>query len=140
MSSHTQFICIVGILYDIPSIVQAIGQIRPKRQTEHSRVIFFVPERVQSRLHYAQINAANNFQGLVSNMILPSTKEESYKECMTLTSVHDWMFKDVGCRFVNLSKRLGYTQNKCNLCDACTENGTTRTASIQLQAIENNRK
>ena len=139
-SINTQLVCIVGLLYDLPSIVQAMGRIRPKRRRKISEMMIFIPNKVKSLLHLGRISAKTNFQQLCACRILSESMKERYMRVMTVSSVYEWLTNDTGCKLVSLACRMGYRQNVCNKCDYCTKSITHKSAEQQRRKIENNRK
>ena len=135
-SSKTQFICIVGLLYNLPSIIQAMGRIRPHRRNKVSSVVIFITENNNSKLYLGKIEAKRYFQGLISTQIISEQSKDYYYKCMTVDSVHDWLTNDLGCRFVSLSNRLGYKQNRCNYCDRCSGTVIHRSSKNSQDMIE----
>jgi len=119
-SSKTQLVCIVGLLYNLPSIVQAIGRIRTMRRTHHSSVAIFTSIGKKNMIH--NIDDDLHFKELVGCGLMKTENYKQYTQCMTVNSVYDWLVNDVGCRLVSLATRLGYQQNKCNICDRCCKN------------------
>ena len=110
-SSKTQLVCIVGLLYNLPSIVQAMGRIRPHRRNTTSLVRIFINVNNNSKLYLGRIEGKRNYQGLISTQIVSQNSIDYYYKCMTVNSVYDWLTQDLGCRLRSLSKRLGYKQN-----------------------------
>jgi superfamily II DNA helicase RecQ len=134
-SHRTQLVCIVGFLYDLPSVVQSIGRIRVQRRTKYSRVMIFTPmrgvgdkESVRTRI--------DRFEQLCEIGILKRESEESFKYFMGVESVKDWLFKDQGCRLVSLGNRLGYGLNsKCKSCDVCVNGSVNKFAVVARKEI-----
>ena len=135
-SINTQLVCIVGLLYNIPSIVQSMGRIRPMRRTKHSSVLIFTGRNYSSQLKCAEENSWKAYDELVGCNLVSKSMERDYFRSMSQLSVNNWLFNDTGCRLVSLAKRLGYQQKKCNLCDVCT-NTHVKKASI-CKTIQSN--
>ena len=145
-SSNTQMVCIVGLLYNLPLIVQAYGRIRPSRRKEYSICSIFTLKKNNRRLwqdsseHSSSIEAesSNAFNELVGNGLMSLDNKEKYDRSMTMMAVNDWLFKDQGCRLVSLAGRLGYRHKKCNICDNCTNTNVNTSAGLKQKAIRNN--
>lgn len=134
-SYNTQLVCIVGFLYDLPSIVQAIGRIRPnRRKKDTSSCVIFTPTNNNRQLHLQKQDNKSKFDMLVGAGVLSSKHKEKYMTSMTTDAVSNWLLKDVGCRFVSLANRLGFDQRKCGLCDACTETAICKLASLRNES------
>jgi len=140
-SSRTQLVCIVGLLYNLPSIVQSLGRIRPIQRSNVSQCRIFTNTNNQSRIQIDKNDSTTAMNELIGSGILSSDHQKKYKRSMTCTAVNKWLFEDQGCRYVSLAARLGYTQVPCNLCDACTETnvamlGDSKREEIQLRERE----
>lgn len=137
-SNNTQLVCIVGMLYNLPSVVQSIGRIRPMRRCNDSSCLIFTNEQNSARLKQAKDESTNAYNELVGCKIISSGEKMKYFRSMTMMSVNSWLFNDMGCRVVSLANRLGYSQGKCNICDICCNNHVGR-ASIS-KSLELTRK
>ena len=135
-STKTQLVCITGLLYNIPSIVQSIGRIRPKQRNDDSLVRVFVPHTVNARLHLDKVNSEHNFQQLCSTRIIAETNRSKYRKCMTVTSVYEWVNCDLGCRFVSLAARMGYNQDICKVCDNCRKSPANKSAILKRKEVK----
>lgn len=137
-SSKTQLVCIVGLLYDISSVVQSIGRIRPMRRINDSSCVIFTNEINSVRLRAAKEDSKIAYSELVGCKIIPSDMLIKYIRSMSMVGVNGWLFHDTGCRVVSLAKRLGYKESKCNICDICSNNDIGR-ASVS-KSLELNQK
>lgn len=133
-SSKTQLVCIIGLLYNLPSIVQAMGRIRPARRTENSTCMIFTAEHNFEKIQVSKVDSLNAFNELVGCKIMSIDTKIQYFRSMSLGSVNNWLFDDTGCRMVSLGKRLGFTQNICKVCDICTNTNVKR-SSISKQLL-----
>lgn len=119
-SSKTGLVCIVGLHYNLPSIVQAYGRIRFKQRTKYSKCSIFTAANNNGNLHRAKTEDPIKLDNLIGMGIVSEKNREKYKKSMTVQSVHEWLYKDQGCRLVSLAHRLGFRQQKCTICDMCT--------------------
>lgn len=127
-SYKTQLLCIVGLMYDLPSMVQALGRIRPSRRTNHSKCMIFTMPENRDRLQTRMKDVDSRFDELVSAGIVLNSHKEKYLKSMTVASVNEWLFNDIGCRYVSLADRMGFDQEKCGICDSCTSTPVCRLA------------
>ena len=142
-SASTQLVCIVGILYDIPSIVQAIGRIRPRRRNDDSMMKIFISKNVKSKLYLGKVECNSHFKQLLSSRVISKYKKTIYMKCMTVDSVHEWMMRDIGCRLVSLASRMGYDQTRCKICDNCRTSPAAKSAKlkqIEVTKFQNNKR
>ena len=136
-SSRTQMVCIVGMHYNLPSIVQSYGRIRPKRRTRNSQCLIFTSTNNYGRLRVAEIDSEHSLNELVGSGIVSSVNRSKYKRSMTMSSVNDWLFKDQGCRLVSLAKRLGFKHvERCSLCDMCTDTCIVVSSRFKAKQVE----
>ena len=136
-SARTQLVCIVGLHYNLPSIVQAYGRIRPKRRTKHSQCAIYTLDNNQARLKVAKSENTNVMNQLIGCGIMSSANEEKYERSMTMAGVNDWLFKDQGCRIVSLAGRLGFRHQKCTVCDVCTNANVNISAALKRKTMRN---
>jgi len=138
--SNTQMVCIVGMMYNLPSIVQAIGRIRPMRRNDNSICSIFTQEKNHDKIALDKDEKANAFRELVACNILSDENSAMYFQSMTMQSVHNWLFNDTGCRYTSIARRLGYNIPSCKVCDKCSSkhilySGTKKTQEISSHQI-----
>lgn len=137
-SSRTQMVCIVGLLYNLPSILQSYGRIRPRRRNQSSLCSIYTAKNNVARLKGIEVDSSRNFDELVGSGIVSSSNKSKYNNSMTTKAVHDWLFKDQGCRLVNLAGRLGFRHPKCNICDMCTDTCVRVSSDLNKKKMINN--
>lgn len=120
-STKTGLVCVVGLHYNLPSIVQAYGRIRFKRRTKYSKCSIFTAMNNGAILIRAKNDDRLKLDSLIGTGIVSEMHRVMYNNSMTVQSVYDWLNKDQGCRMVSLSHRLGYRISKCKICDICTD-------------------
>ena len=136
-SSRTQLVCIVGILYNLPSIIQAYGRIRPKRRMDNSLCTIYTSTNNYGRLKSVEDETTNTLNELIGCKIVSSGNTSKYHVSMTMNAVHNWLFKDQGCRLVSLAGRLGFRHRKCNLCDFCTDTCVRISSTMKRKQTSN---
>lgn len=139
-SRRTQMVCIVGMHYNLPSIIQAYGRIRPKRRTTMSECLIFTSNNNYQRLIVAKEESSNAFNLLVGSGIIGPASKDVYNKSMTMHSVNEWLFKDQGCRLVSLAGRIGFRHDKCRICDMCTNTSVNRSAMDREKRKRNVKK
>ena len=131
-SSKTQMVCLVGLHYNLPSIIQSIGRIRPKTRTRYSLCSIFTSNDNVWRIQENKTLSRAAFRELVGCKIISEDCKDRYFKSMTMTSVNNWLFSDDGCRMVSLGKRMGYSiKTDCKLCDKCIGGTNVRKASLE---------
>ena len=137
-SKNTQLVCVVGLLYNIPSIIQSMGRIRMNRRKSYSEFAILIPKENKSKLHLDRIDSRQNYIGLLAHRVVGKGRQKMYMSCMTVSSVYDWINTDIGCRVVSLGVRMGYKQNKCNKCDMCLGTSVNLSSIGKKKAIDMN--
>ena len=107
-SINTQHVCVAGILYDLLSIVQAMGRIQLIRRSNDSQMCIYIPSEVNIILDLGSIKSMNHFIQLKTNKIIDVNCEECHKQCMTVSSVYEWMTTDLGCWVLKSQKKTTY--------------------------------
>lgn len=140
-STKTQMVCIVGLLYNIPSVIQSIGRIRPMRRNSSSICSIFTPVNNTVALERCNTDSKSRFEELVGANILSRELENKYFRSMTTSSVYDWLFNDKGCRLVSLSTRLGYKKmSNCTVCDQCKDTSISKSSEIIIKELDECKK
>lgn len=137
--SKTQLVCIVGLMYNIPSIVQSIGRIRPKRRNANSQCRIYTAMNHKSILRSRKEECFKMVDELIGCNIVSKDCKGKYLKSMTVHSVNGWLFHDQGCRMVSLSSRLGFEQSPCRLCDRCTDTCVNRAAVLRKKQLDSNK-
>ena len=134
-STRTGLVCIVGLHYNLVSIVQAYGRVRVRRRTKYSKCIIFTAENNNARLHLSKEEDSIKLDELIGMGIVCETNRQKYKRSMTMASVEEWLMKDKGCRLVSLAARLGFKHQKCTMCDICTNSCVRVTAKKKTNQL-----
>ncbi len=136
-SSKTGLVCIVGMLYNLPSIVQSIGRIRPMRRTKNSRCSIFTAESYSDKMKAQRNVVLASCNQLIGCNVLSEENKGRYLQSMTMNAVNNWLFRDIGCRFVTLAKRLGFNQEtRCGLCDKCVGTEVNKLSRVKKRGID----
>lgn len=138
-STKTQYVCIVGILYNLPSVIQSIGRIRPRRRTEESLCRIFTAVNNLPKMKVAMEESKVAFDELVCCGVLSSENKPKYFQTMTMSSVNNWLFNDKKCRLATLGWRLGYRVNKCDICDICTNSEVRQLSQAKKKHVDTSR-
>ena len=139
-NKHCRHVVILGYLFNLTNVIQAMGRLRPSQRTGGASVQLWVHKWEVDRLTRTDTQdlvAYNNLRG--RNLVSPLDKE-LYLRVSGIRSLHDWMFLDKGCRLQNLSHRFGMRERpKCDVCDACRGTPTrTLAASSNRRILQSN--
>lgn len=139
-STKTGYVCIVGMLYNLPSVIQSIGRIRPSRRSTDSLVRIYTDINNQGKIRVAMADSRVAFDELVGSGVLSSECKVKYFHTMTMGSVSDWLSTDKGCRLVALTGRMGYSMDKCKICDICKDSEVSRLSLLKKKKMDGSRK
>jgi len=110
-SSRCRHVIVVGYLYDLQQVVQAIGRLRPRQRTNEGTVDFLL-HRLPQKLLAAWGKDDEQKLDLLRERKLVSDVE-TYSLVGTRKAVVDWLTKDTGCMFASLARRFGYPVRDC---------------------------
>ena len=108
-SRSCRVVLVLGLLYDLMSVVQAMGRLRPLQRRSNGCIEFLV--QTPSEEHLRRMRGADHVKSaeLLRRGVLTEESLSSYELVGTRIGVHDWTFKDSGCRLVALGHRFGST-------------------------------
>ena len=124
-NTSTQYVGIIGYLYDILSVFQSIGRIRPhRRQKGISMIKVTVPVLNDYIRQSMQRDDEQKFISLKSAKLLKEEDKAIFHQCLSSKSVVDWIHNECQCRRQALLSRLGADKigEICGDCDVCTSN------------------
>ena len=136
----TQLVYMVGMMYNLPSIVQSIGRIRPSQRNNESTCSIFTSDNNSEIMRVARNVVNNLFCELVGCKVMSKDNKVKYFHSMSMASVNNWLFDILDCRMVSLSKQLGYEQGICELCDTCTNTNMRKSSFVKLRQIDIDKK
>lgn len=120
--SQNHCVVVIGLLYDILSVIQSIGRIRPHRRKMHSTFQIFLPnETILKRiLNQRRRDELKKFQLLSENKLITMNFEE-FNKILSSESVYEWCCKDLDCRYQSLHERMKFSNlpGPCKMCDNC---------------------
>jgi superfamily II DNA helicase RecQ len=132
-SSRCQAVFIVGYIFNLMSVVQAMGRLRPKQRKCTGRIEIFLNKMSQKRWARFVVHDKAVCKNLVAKGIVANTREHltAFKKVGTLCDIHHWATKDTGCRVVALSNRFGLLgASNCNVCDRCLGTPVAKMAAV----------
>jgi superfamily II DNA helicase RecQ len=120
---------VVGYLFNLMSVVQAIGRLRPLQRTGSATVQFWVNQWKNDRLERADEFNSSSYENLKARKLITDVDKSLFLQVASIRGLHKWLFLDQGCRLQNLAIHFGTSRRgRCGICDVCC--GTvTRTLS-----------
>jgi hypothetical protein len=131
-------VIIVGYLFDLMSVVQAVSRLRVYQRKSNGRISFILPTRTEEWFALHSKRDATRKKVLENRGLLDNSCIE-YDNVCTIAGIRDWVKTDVGCRIRCLSARFGYASSDCLVCDRCLVSPITavRVEALQKEAEEN---
>ena len=135
-NSTTEDVIIVGATYSIYSLVQAIGRIRPNRQSFNKASIFIFHSSGYIRTDEQSIN--DNLSVAIGANIFPSLEMDAakkhYKKMFHLSGYEKWIHQKKGYRQV-LYQHFDIKSPICKHCSNCRQHNVIMTSAIQVTRI-----
>ena len=134
-SPRCRCVFIVGYLFNLMNVVQAMGRLRPKQRIRGGSIEIFLRKRTEDELvKFAEKKldeGKTSFNALVGKGLLRQEDHRQHKKVCTTVGLIKWCATDEECRMVALHKRFGVTGHRaCGVCDRCKGTAVARTAAI----------
>jgi superfamily II DNA helicase RecQ len=132
-SSRCQAVFIVGYIFNLMSVVQAMGRLRPKQRKRTGCIEIFLNKMTKERWKMFVERDKTTCSLLVAKGIVAVTPENllALQKVGTLRGIYSWATKDTGCRVVALSNRFGLLgASNCNVCDRCRGTPVAKMAAV----------
>ena len=133
--ANTHTVIIVGVLYDLLSIIQAMGRIRPHRRNTSSKLFIFIPKQSTHILRQRKDNEIMRKNQLIAIGLIKQSDEVYYNNCLTSESVIKWCSNTSVCRITTLGNSIGHNFSWCNVCDVCTKSPIALTARVAERSL-----
>ena len=122
-------VVIVGYLFNLLSLVQAIGRLRPSQRSRKGSIKIILP--IRSKLdfkkewddEYLKKFVPAKERGLVPPDIT------TFKKFAAMCGLHDILCEQQGCLLVNVSKSFGKKRRQCGVCDYCVSSPMKQSAN-----------
>jgi superfamily II DNA helicase RecQ len=132
-SQRCRHVLIVGYIYNLMSVVQAMGRLRMSQRIEGATIDMVVPKLSSMRVTEFETQSRIDFEKLLSRKLIPSDWD-SYKSFSTTLGIMAWM-DTPGCQLANLDKIFGHSRTNCQVCSVCTNGPLIETAMIASKVI-----
>jgi superfamily II DNA helicase RecQ len=133
-NKNCRCVIIVGYLFDLMSLVQALGRLRPCQRTSTGSIRILLPKRNEDWfLRKKQDDFCRTRLLLERGLLTPNIS--TFEKIGTISSIREWAFVDEGCRIQSLTSRFGGLRDKCGVCDRCTATPITTMAAASQQLV-----
>jgi superfamily II DNA helicase RecQ len=127
-SKSCRHVLIVGYIYNLMSVVQAMGRLRLSQRIDGATIDVIVPKLSSKRVTECEIQSRNEFEKLLSRKLVPSDWD-SFKKFSTTLGIVAWV-DTPGCQLANLDKIFGHSRDNCQVCSVCINGPLIETATI----------
>jgi superfamily II DNA helicase RecQ len=117
-NAECRHVIIVGYLFSMMNVVQAIGRLRPGQREGGASVQIFIQTQTTAMLREVEENDNRCFESLRERKLIGDDRE-LHTRVGTTRGLYYWLSQDVGCRIKNLGVRYGFVRNECGFCDVC---------------------
>ena len=131
-SQTCRHVIIVGYLYNLMSVVQAMGRLRENQRIDGASINMVVPRLSQPRITKFSEQSRIEYNKLVARNLVPQDWEV-FQTFSTIKGIVNWI-QTPGCQLANLEKIFGHNRNICEVCSGCHREALTETAMIASQA------
>jgi hypothetical protein len=133
-SSRCRNVLVAGYLFNLISIVQAIGRLRPSQRASNGSfevLLHKMPERHLMQLRKVDDNLRKI--NLEKGLLTPE-KVQRFNKVATFEGLHQWATADTGCRLVAMQKWFGFSEGvrPCKVCDRCQSTPVQRAAAASM--------
>jgi hypothetical protein len=112
-------IVVAGFLFNVSSLVQAIGRLRPEQRGPSSRVqVFRFPIRTANR-HDAKQQCLDLLSELLETGCVTSAMKQQFARLFSPIGLQEVLSLKEGCYLQHLSNFYGFVRLPCDRCDLC---------------------
>lgn len=122
-NSRCRLIVVVGLIYSVTNLVQAIGRLRPEQRGSDARVMVFFRKESNESILEMRARAEARQLVLKSKKMIDENSAEQHKAAFSKESLYILLEDDSRCYLTRI--RLLYGVNgglKCGRCTACSPN------------------
>ena len=125
-------IVVAGFLFNVSSLVQAIGRLRPEQRGPSSQVqVFRFPIRTVNR-HDAREQCSVLFSEIVEAGCLKTDSRQQFANLFSPLGLQEVLSLKEGCYLQHLSKFYGFVRLPCDRCDLCVSRNLSNGESKEM--------
>lgn len=129
-------VIVAGYLFNIMSVAQAIGRLRPAQRRSDGSIHVFLPNRSERWFREQSVRDETRRCILTERGLLDSICVE-YAQVCTIEGIRSWAIGE-GCRLVNMARRFGYPRKQCSVCDRCRETTLAKASQLAAKNVREN--
>jgi superfamily II DNA helicase RecQ len=129
---NCRHVVIVGHLYNVMSVVQAIGRLLAHQRLDGASIDMILPKLSAKRISDFAAESRIEFNKLVARKLVPHDWEV-FQTFSTTNGIVNWI-NTPGCQLANLDALFGHTRRKCDVCSVCKNEPLTEMAVIASRA------
>jgi superfamily II DNA helicase RecQ len=133
-NSKCRHVVIVGYLYSMINVVQAMGRLRPNQREEGASIQIYLQSTTDKRLADWELQETRAFESLRDRKLIGDDRD-MFTKVATNRGLYNWLTQDVGCRIKNLGARYGFVRDDCGFCDVCRGTPTRTLATRATTAV-----
>jgi hypothetical protein len=111
---------VVGALYNLTSLHQAMGRLRPSQRRPNGVIEIFHQPYHGERKDKMKEHSNQIIKTVVQHGLISHNQVDYFRGISTFDGLMEWATLDKGCRLVSMARRFGYVKaNACKVCDHC---------------------
>jgi hypothetical protein len=123
-NSLCHHIIMLGYMFSLMAVIQAIGRLRPVQRLQGSSFRIFIPVLNAATLAQMDEKRILGYDALRKRKLIGDDGLDLYTRVCSMRGIYDWLVLSPGCRIKNLAARYGYHRPECRFCDVCRGNPT----------------
>jgi len=138
-NSQCRVVLIVGYLFNLMAVVQAMGRLRPKQRHSNGSIEMFVKPIFGSTAKFISSRDETSRNLLVAKGVVVPTPDQLrvFNKVGTTNGLFQWMWTTDGCRVVSLSACFGIESvAECRVCDRCRGTSVMTLASTTAKKVD----
>jgi superfamily II DNA helicase RecQ len=137
-SKKCRHVVIVGYLFNLMSVVQAMGRLRTNQRLNGASISMILSRLSTKTVSECETQSRIEFKKLVARNLVPQDWEV-YQIFSTVKGIANWI-DTPGCQLVNLDCIFGHSRRKCGVCSVCNKEPLIETAMVASKAITQSTK
>ena len=109
----------VGHLFSLVSVVQAVGRLRPTQRTGMSSFVIFANTPSTAQLKTQEEHDMIAFQKLLELGVVKKEHKQDYIAVATLQGLWEWEQGTEICQIAQLASKFNSSYDVCHVCDVC---------------------
>jgi superfamily II DNA helicase RecQ len=129
-------ILIAGFLFDVSSIIQAIGRLRSIQRGPASKVMVLYNAMSNQNLAKHRQKQDDWFSTLIAKSMVVNSDELTIKSCFSMESLVRVLCQTKRCQLQELSLMFGFKKQECGRCDYCYKKSAAPVPRLAVDATK----